>query len=69
MFLYSSQTYNSTVLSKAELRQHLMKTDPQGRYTYCQSYHSMTVEPDDWEDNIKKYWQRSDRRKWKTKDG
>ena len=61
MSLYSSQTYNSSVTNKALLRE---KMDPKWRYTYCQHYHSMTVEPVDVEKELKLYWHRGDRAKW-----
>lgn len=40
--LYSSQTFNSTVVGKEALRKQL---DPSSRYTHSQLYHSRTIEP------------------------
>jgi len=45
---YSIQTFNSTRLAKARLRERL-ESEPGQRYTHCQAYHSRTLVPVDTE--------------------
>jgi hypothetical protein len=56
-FLYSSQTFNSAIASKAALRQ---KLDVHCRFTYSQQYHHRTVEPVDGDVELKNYLKRDD---------